>query len=50
MVYSGPEYDGVAPHMLEYPEQVSFRTGAQSHISFDDIVELLVKDIVTETD
>ena len=46
MVYSGPEYDGVAPHMLEYPEQVSFRTGAQSHISFDDIVELLVKERV----
>ena len=21
-VYSGPEYDGVAPHMLEYPEEV----------------------------
>ena len=46
MVYSGPEYDGVAPHMLEYPEEVSFRTGAQSHISFDDIVELLVKERV----
>lgn len=46
MVYSGPEYDGVAPHMLEYPEEVSFRTGAQSHISFDDIVDLLVKEQV----
>jgi len=45
-VYSGPEYDGVAPHMLEYPEEVSFRTGAQSHISFDDIVDLLVKEQV----
>jgi myo-inositol-1-phosphate synthase len=46
IVYSGPEYDGVAPHMLEYPEEVSFRTGAQSHISFDDIVDLLVKERV----
>jgi len=46
IVYSGPEYDGVAPHMLEYPEEVSFRTGAQSHISFDDIVDLLVKEQV----
>jgi len=46
MVHSGPEYDGVAPHMLEYPEEVSFRTGAQSHISFDDIVDLLVKERV----
>ena len=46
MVYSGPEYDGVAPHMLDYPEEVSFRTGAQSHISYDDIVELLLKERV----
>ena len=40
-VYSGPEMDGVAPHMLDYPAEVSFRTGAQSHISFQDIVDLL---------
>ena len=33
--------DGVAPHMLDYPAEVSFRTGAQAHISFQDIVDLL---------
>jgi myo-inositol-1-phosphate synthase len=41
MVYSGPELDGVAPHMLEYPESVSFRTGAEAAKSFDDIVKLI---------
>lgn len=43
MVYSGPELDGVAPHMLNYPEDVSFRTGAESAKSFDEIVELINK-------
>ena len=47
MVYSGPELDGVAPHMLDYPEEVSFRTGAEAAKSFDDIVNI-VKD--TEVD
>lgn len=47
MVYSGPELDGVAPHMLEYPENVSFRTGAESAKSFTDIVALIKK---SETD
>ena len=42
MVYSGPEYDGVAPHMLDYPEEVSFRTGAEGHLSFDEIKDLLM--------
>lgn len=41
MVYSGPELDGVAPHMLAYPESVSFRTGAEAAKSYDDIVQLL---------
>lgn len=41
MVYSGPELDGVAPWMLEYPEDVSFRTGAIPAESFERIVELL---------
>lgn len=40
-VYSGPELDGVAPHMLDYPENVSFRTGAESAKSFDNIVYLI---------
>ena len=42
MVYSGPEYDGIAPHMLDYPEEVSFRTGAEGHLAFDEIKELLI--------
>jgi myo-inositol-1-phosphate synthase len=41
MVHSGPELDGVAAHMLDYPEDVSFRTGAESAKSFDDIVEIV---------
>lgn len=41
IVYSGPELDGVAPHMLNYPEDVSFRTGAEAAKSFDEIVELI---------
>lgn len=40
-VYSGPVLDGVAPHMLEYPESVSFRTGAETALSFQEIVDLL---------
>jgi len=41
LVYSGPELDGIAPHMLDYPEEVSFRTGAIPAESFDRIVQLL---------
>jgi len=41
MVYSGPELDGVAEHMLDYPESVSFRTGAESAKSYDDIVSII---------
>lgn len=41
MVYSGPELDGVAPWMLQYPEDVSFRTGAIPAEPFDRIVDLL---------
>ena len=41
MVYSGPELDGIAPWMLDYPEDVSFRTGAIPAESFDRIVDLL---------
>ena len=41
IVYSGPELDGVAPHMLDYPENVSFRTGAIPAESFQRVVELL---------
>lgn len=42
-VYSGPELDGVASHMLDYPESVSFRTGAEAAKSYDDIVTLVKK-------
>ena len=41
MVYSGPELDGIAPWMLDYPEDVSFRTGAIPAEPFERIVELL---------
>ena len=41
IVYSGPELDGIAPHMLDYPEEVSFRTGAIPAESFDRVVQLL---------
>lgn len=41
LVYSGPELDGVAPHMLDYPAEVSFRTGAIPAESFERVVELL---------
>ena len=41
MVYSGPLLDGVAPHMLDYPEEVSFRIGAIPAEPFDRVVELL---------
>lgn len=41
LVYSGPLLDGVAPHMLELPEDISFRIGAIPAESFDRVVELL---------
>ena len=41
IVYSGPELDGIAPWMLDYPDDVSFRTGAIPAESFDRIVSLL---------
>jgi myo-inositol-1-phosphate synthase len=41
LVYSGPELDGIAPHMLDYPEEVSFRTGAIPAEPFSRIVDLL---------
>ena len=41
LVYSGPMMDGVAPHMLDLPEDVSFRNGAIPAEPFERIVELL---------
>jgi len=41
MVYSAPLLDGVADHMLDYPEDVSFRIGAATALDFDDTVEKL---------
>lgn len=41
MVYSGPVMDGVAPHMLDLPEDITFKTGAIPAESFSRIVELL---------
>ena len=39
--YSGPTLDGIAPHMLEYPEEVSFRVGAEPAISQESYIDLL---------
>lgn len=41
MVYSGPELDGIAPWMRDFPEAVSFRTGAIPAEPFERVVELL---------
>ena len=40
-VYSGPELDGVASHMLDYPEEVSFRTGADTALSKKQVAQKL---------
>ena len=40
-VYSAPELDGIAPHMHDYPDEVTFVNGAQPAESFDRTVELL---------
>jgi myo-inositol-1-phosphate synthase len=41
MVYSSPELDGVASHMLDYPEAVSFRTGAETALSKKQVAHTL---------
>ncbi len=41
IVYSGPLMDGLADHMLDFPEDVSFRNGAIPHEPFDRVVQLL---------
>ena len=41
IVYSGPELDGIAPHMREYPDEVTFVTGAIPAEKFERVVELL---------
>ncbi|HNX24464.1 MAG TPA: Myo-inositol-1-phosphate synthase [Spirochaetota bacterium] len=41
MVYCSPEFDGVAPHMLQYPEEVSFRISKEPAKSADEIISLL---------
>ena len=40
-VYSGPVLDGVADHMLDYPEEVSFRTGADTALSKKQVADKL---------
>ena len=40
-VYSGPVLDGVADHMLDYPEEISFRTGADTALSKKQVAEKL---------
>ena len=41
MVYSGPVLDGVAPWMLEFPEDVSFRITDAPAVTFDEAVQIL---------
>ena len=41
VVYSAPELDGIAPHMKEYPDEVTFVNGAIPAETFDRSVELL---------
>ncbi len=41
MVYCAPCMDGVAPHMLQYPEQVSFRVCEEEPESAEEIERLI---------
>ena len=41
LVYSAPEMDGIAPHMHDYPDEVTFVNGAVPAESFERTVELL---------
>ena len=41
LVYSAPEMDGIAPHMYDYPDEVTFVNGAIPAESFDRTAELL---------
>lgn len=41
VVYSAPELDGIAPHMRDYPDEVTFVNGAIPAESFERTVELL---------
>jgi myo-inositol-1-phosphate synthase len=40
-VLSAPVLDGVAPHMLEEPEDLSFRLTEEPHLSREDIIKAL---------
>jgi len=41
IVYSAPEMDGIAPHMHDYPDEVTFVNGAVPAESFERTVELI---------
>ena len=41
VVYSAPELDGIAPHMRDYPDEVTFVNGAIPAESYDRTVELV---------
>lgn len=41
IVYSAPEMDGIAPHMHDYPNEVTFVNGAVPAESFERTVELI---------
>lgn len=41
MVYCAPVMDGVAPHMLQYPQDVSFRSSDEPAKTVDEIIALI---------
>ena len=41
LVYSAPEMDGIAPHMHDYPDEVTFVNGAVPAESLDRTVEVI---------
>ena len=41
LVYSAPEMDGIAPHMHDYPDEVTFVNGAVPAETFERTVELV---------
>jgi myo-inositol-1-phosphate synthase len=46
VVYKGPVLDGVAPHMLEWPDDISFSLDDTPSKTFDEVVEILKKNEV----
>jgi len=41
IVYSGPTFDGIAPYMLDFPEDISFRVGAEPCLTKQGYIDIL---------